>query len=157
MHDALIEGRGAWQRDDFASPEDWSWHIPPGVLTEFDRAVRRIRKEQGEIPRLALSDFPAPLFAAVAPRLRQELESGRGFVLIRGLPAGLPQGYPVEVTYTYETNNRLRIVGKLVDHDAAVTTQFERVNDLSDSEFAFWVERLAEGANQPRDVTDAAG
>ena len=60
----------------------------------------------------------------------------------------------MEVTYTYQANNRLRIVGKLVDHDAAVTTEFERVDDLSESEFAFWVERLSEGSNLPRDVSD---
>ncbi len=79
-----------------------------------------------------------------------------GVGIIRGLPPGLPLGSPVEVTYTYQANNRLRIVGKLVDHEAAVTTEFERVDDLSESEFAFWVERLSERSNLPRDVTDAA-
>jgi molecular chaperone DnaK len=75
-----------------------------------------------------------------------------GVGVIRGLPADLPQGSPVEVTYTYQANNRLRIVGRLKDHQAAVTTVFERVNDLSESEFAFWVERLAERSNRPRDA-----
>jgi molecular chaperone DnaK len=79
-----------------------------------------------------------------------------GTGIIRGLPSGLPKGWPVEVTYTYQANNRLRIVGKLVDHAAAVTTLFERVDDLSESEFAFWIERLAERSNLPRDVTDPA-
>ena len=31
-------------------------------------------------------DFPVPSFARVAESLRRELESGRGFVVIRGLP-----------------------------------------------------------------------
>jgi molecular chaperone DnaK len=79
-----------------------------------------------------------------------------GVGIIRGLPPSLPPGSPVEVTYTYQANNRLRIVGKLVDHQAAVTTEFERVDDLSESEFAFWVERLSEGANLPRDVLDVS-
>ena len=77
-----------------------------------------------------------------------------GVGIIRGLPPDLPQGSPVEVTYTYQANNRLRIVGKLVDHEAAVTTEFERVDDLSEDEFAFWVERLSEGSNLPRDCRD---
>jgi molecular chaperone DnaK len=76
-----------------------------------------------------------------------------GIGVIRGLPPNLPAGSPVEVTYTYQPNSRLRIVGWLVGHEAAVTTIFERVNDLSEADFAFWVERLSERANLPRDAS----
>jgi molecular chaperone DnaK len=79
-----------------------------------------------------------------------------GVCLIRGLPPELPKGWPVEVTYTYQANNRLRIVAKLVGHPAAVTTSFERINDLSEADFAFWVERLSDRANLPRDDRDPA-
>ena len=64
--------------------------------------------------------------------------------IIRGLPADLAAGWPVEVTYTYQANGRLRLVGKLAGHDAAVTTVFKHINDLSAEDFAFWIECLAE-------------
>jgi molecular chaperone DnaK len=75
--------------------------------------------------------------------------------IIRDLPADLPAGWPVEVTYTYRANGRLRIVGKLAGHDAAVTSVFKRINDLSADDFAFWIECLSERANRPRDASDA--
>lgn len=61
-----------------------------------------------------------------------------GTCLIRDLPAGLPAGWPIEVRYCYEENGRLRVQGKLSGHQSAVTTEFLRVNTLSDEEFAFW-------------------
>jgi molecular chaperone DnaK len=75
--------------------------------------------------------------------------------IIRDLPADLPAGWPVEVTYTYRANGRLRIVGKLVGHDAAVTTVFKRINDLSSDDFAFWIECLSDRANRPRDASES--
>ena len=61
-----------------------------------------------------------------------------GTCVIRDLPAGLPAGWPVEVRYSYEENGRLRVQGKLSGHQSAVTTEFLRVNNLSDEELAFW-------------------
>jgi alpha-ketoglutarate-dependent taurine dioxygenase len=86
VHDAPIQGPGAWRGSDFAGPEAWTWQIPARVLAEFDQALRRIRRQGRELPGLGLEDFPAPSFAAAASAIRRELESGRGFVLIRGLP-----------------------------------------------------------------------
>jgi molecular chaperone DnaK len=70
-----------------------------------------------------------------------------GAGIIRDLPTDLPAGWPVEVTYTYQANGRLRIVGRLAGHDAAVTTVFKRVNDLSGDEFAYWIACLSERAH----------
>jgi len=86
MHDAPFEGRGAWRRADFPDPEAWTYRLPPAVLAELDRAMRHIRAERREIPTLTMADFPAPSFTSGAAALRTELESGRGFVVIRGLP-----------------------------------------------------------------------
>jgi alpha-ketoglutarate-dependent taurine dioxygenase len=86
MHDAPFEGRGAWRRADFADPEAWTYRLPSAVLAELDRAMRRVRAESREIFTLTMADFAAPAFTSDAAALRRELESGRGFVVIRGLP-----------------------------------------------------------------------
>src|SRR5215510_14151261 len=86
MHDAPFTARGAWRRADFPSPEAWTYRLPPAVLAELDSALRRIREADREISTLTEADFPAPSFAADAAVLRNELEAGRGFVVIRGLP-----------------------------------------------------------------------
>ena len=40
------------------------------------------------------------------------------------------------------------VSGKLVGHDATVTTEFLRDNNLSDEEISSWSESLAEGASR---------
>ena len=86
MHDAPLWGRGAWRRDDFAGAEAWTYRFPPAVLAELDSAMRRILAARREISTLSTADFPAPAFAEDAAALRKEVESGRGFVGMRGLP-----------------------------------------------------------------------
>jgi alpha-ketoglutarate-dependent taurine dioxygenase len=86
MYDAPFTARGAWRRADFASPEAWTYRLPTAVLAELDSAPRRICEAGREISTLTQADFPAPSFAADAEGLRNELESGRGFVVLRGLP-----------------------------------------------------------------------
>jgi alpha-ketoglutarate-dependent taurine dioxygenase len=86
MHDAPFTGRGAWRRDDFAGPEVWTYQLTPAVLAELDRAMRIIRDAGRDISTVTSADFPAPTFAADGAALREEVESGRGFVVIRGLP-----------------------------------------------------------------------
>jgi len=65
-----------------------------------------------------------------------------GECVIRGLPPGLPAGALIEVRYMYQANGRLRVQGKLLGHDAAVTTEFIRVNNLSGDDLLYWYERL---------------
>ena len=86
MHDAPFTGRGAWLSGQFAGPETWTYRLPAAVLAELDSALRRITQAVREIPTLTAADFPAPSFSSDAANLRQDLESGRGFVVIRGLP-----------------------------------------------------------------------
>jgi alpha-ketoglutarate-dependent taurine dioxygenase len=86
IQDAPFEGRGAWRGDDFAGPEAWTYRFPPAVLAELDSAMRCILAARREISTLTAADFPAPAFASDAAALRKEVESGRGFVVMRGLP-----------------------------------------------------------------------
>jgi alpha-ketoglutarate-dependent taurine dioxygenase len=66
---------------------------------ELDAAVRRVRHRAREIPALTLADFPSPSFAADAGTLRNEVVSGRGFVVITGLP--IDSYSPEEATLLY--------------------------------------------------------
>jgi alpha-ketoglutarate-dependent taurine dioxygenase len=86
MHDAPFKGRGAWRGSDFPDPEAWTYRLPLTALAALDSAMRHIRNEAREISGLTLADFPALYFEADAAALRNEVQSGRGFVVIRGLP-----------------------------------------------------------------------
>ncbi|MFO0960140.1 MAG: Hsp70 family protein [Isosphaeraceae bacterium] len=71
-----------------------------------------------------------------------------GDAVIRGLPPGLPAGFPVQVKYTYRADGTLEVRGTLVGHKAAVKTEFQRVSELSDDEYSFWVEHLTARRNR---------
>jgi alpha-ketoglutarate-dependent taurine dioxygenase len=86
MHNAPFQGPGAWRGSDFADPEAWTYRLPPAALAELDRAMLAVRDSRRETSTLTTADFPAPSFAADAAVLRKDVQSGRGFVVIRGLP-----------------------------------------------------------------------
>jgi molecular chaperone DnaK len=67
-----------------------------------------------------------------------------GVCTIRDLPPGLPAGWPVQVSYTYETNGRLHVTAKLKGHHASVVTDFVRSNSMEEDELKLWAEVLAE-------------
>jgi hypothetical protein len=54
-----------------------------------------------------------------------------GRTVIRDLPAGLPKGWPVEVTFAYGTNGRLSVRGVVPGTDRAVMLDMERDVGLS--------------------------
>jgi hypothetical protein len=54
-----------------------------------------------------------------------------GRTVIRDLPAGLPKGWPVEVTFAYGANGRLGVRGVVPGTDREVTLEMERDVGLS--------------------------
>ncbi len=86
VHARAIRGPGAWRRDDFSGPRQWTYQIPSPVIKEVDASIAAIRASARTLASIDRADFPLPSFRADAARLRRELASGRGFVLIRGLP-----------------------------------------------------------------------
>ena len=51
---------------------------------------------------------------------------------IVGLPANLPAGSPVEVTYSYDANGRIGAVAKELTGNRVATTEIVRASGLSD-------------------------
>lgn len=86
VHRSRIEGPTAWKGADFCSPSQWCYRLSSRVIEEFDRSLRRIQCEAKPIADLTPSDFDVPSFLGDAETLRREVRSGRGFVLLKGLP-----------------------------------------------------------------------
>lgn len=61
-----------------------------------------------------------------------------GTCTIADLPADLPAGSPIEVSYTYESNGRLQVDARLRGHDAGITVEFQRENSLPDEDLDVW-------------------
>jgi molecular chaperone DnaK len=61
-----------------------------------------------------------------------------GVCTIRDLPPDLPAGWPIEVSYTYQSNGLLHLNARLKNHDAGITVDFQHENSLPDEELDLW-------------------
>eukprot|EP00741_Cyanophora_paradoxa_P005424 tig00000882_g5260.t1 len=97
---AALDGPAAWYAADFAGDVDqsrWILELDGRQRAELDEAVERVKREKGTeaqragwqhvIPRLTRSDFALPTLAPLLREIQEGLVHGKGFHLIRGLPA----------------------------------------------------------------------
>ena len=72
-----------------------------------------------------------------------------GQCVVSGLPAGLPKKTPVEVTFMYGRDGRLRVKAHLptIKKDAMLT--IERAHGMSDEMIEKWQKRVAVGIPDP--------
>jgi molecular chaperone DnaK len=88
---------------------------------------------------------------------RPEACSRVGVCAIRDLPPGLPAGWPVRVSYTYEANGRLHVAAKVKGHAAGVTTDFVRENSRPDEELEAWMRAIERESSEARATSPARG
>ena len=82
--DAPVVGRSLWTAKDFDG-KDWICHFEAAELDELDSALAGIRRRGLTLGGFGASDFPLPTLQAKLAELRQEVVSGQGFVLLRGI------------------------------------------------------------------------
>ncbi len=86
-----VTGASAWVGADLAQrPETWTHHLSDLELREIAAAVDQCRGH--DIATITAADFLLPAFGPILSGLRAEILSGRGFVLLRGLPV---EGRPI--------------------------------------------------------------
>ena len=76
----------AWLGRDMAASSEWIWPLSASAIAELDAALRAVERRGLAWPKFAREDFPLPTFAAELAAVAEELETGRGFVVLRGLP-----------------------------------------------------------------------
>jgi hypothetical protein len=81
-----ITGPSAWKGCDIAGEGAWSRDLSPRDIDELDAALVRFRARNRTGVPMAREDFPLPGWEETLSRLAAELEDGRGFFLMRGLP-----------------------------------------------------------------------
>jgi hypothetical protein len=86
----IQEGRAAWRGEDLAVRDDWILSLCRSHVEELEAAASSFvaHREAGANQLIGLTPekFPLSTFGSVLVSLRAELLTGRGFVLIRGLP-----------------------------------------------------------------------
>lgn len=81
-----IEGPEAWLGRDMASSTAWIHRVSVAAIDEMDAALRDVQRRGLAWPKFSREDFPLPTFSRDLATILDELENGRGFVLVRGIP-----------------------------------------------------------------------
>src|SRR5262245_63098132 len=85
MRREAITGPGAWVGSELQHDASWIHHLNAESVAEIDATVRRAKRAGARIP-FATDLFPLPRLAPVLDGILEEVENGRGFVLLRGIP-----------------------------------------------------------------------
>lgn len=81
-----IPGLCAWRGDEIAGGGSWLGAWTPGELAEIDAALAAVMDRGLAWSALTKDDFPLPTVAGRLAAVAEELEEGRGFVKLTGLP-----------------------------------------------------------------------
>ncbi|MDB5925340.1 MAG: hypothetical protein JWN13_4276 [Betaproteobacteria bacterium] len=81
-----IEAPFAWKGIDLQSSTEWIRPFSSCELDEIDAALKAVKRRGLNWLGVTREDFPLPEFAKELARIARELETGRGMILLRGLP-----------------------------------------------------------------------
>jgi len=74
----------AWLGHEMARSTEWIVPVPPRAAAEMDAAVSGLARRGLSWPRFGCEDFPLPTFSRDLAAVLEELENGRGFLVLRG-------------------------------------------------------------------------
>ncbi len=132
-----IKGPSAWLAEDFKNDNSWIHQLSDDAIETLDSALRVAIASGRDLEQLTKKDFPLGEFAVVLNGIAEELENGRGFLLLRGLPVdryseseigiiyyglGLHLGTPVRQNYN---GDLLGVVMNVGDLNNAQTRVYE--------------------------------
>ncbi len=81
-----ITGPAAWTGQDLAGDTSWIHPLTADAIASIDAALAAVKAKGLKFPHFGKADFPLDAQALKLPQHANELENGRGFVLLRGLP-----------------------------------------------------------------------
>ena len=80
-----VGGASAW-RGDALRDADWTVTLDADAISELERARDAVRASGIALGDMQREDFPLPELARAIASWRRELDGGRGFLVLRGLP-----------------------------------------------------------------------
>jgi hypothetical protein len=81
-----LRSAAAWRGEDLQALDDWRQTLSPEQVAELERAVATAKQSGKPLGELTKDDFPLPSLSSEIARWRREIQEGRGFQVIRGVP-----------------------------------------------------------------------
>ena len=82
----VLDDPAAWRGDRMAGRGDWAVDLDGAMVEELETAVGAAAERGADLFALDRADFPLPRTRPLLAAMPAELEGGRGFVLLKGLP-----------------------------------------------------------------------
>jgi alpha-ketoglutarate-dependent taurine dioxygenase len=79
-------GPATWLGKDLENDESWIRVFTLAEIEEIETAMRAVQKNNTPLAQIGREQFPLPSLEATFEHIQKDLEGGRGFVLLRGLP-----------------------------------------------------------------------
>lgn len=79
-------GPAVWTGRELRQTDDWKIRLTPEDMAELDSALAAARRSNIPVQNITAADFPLPGLGLRLETLAEELENGRGFGVIRGIP-----------------------------------------------------------------------
>lgn len=76
----------AWRGAELAADAAWIYRLSDMAINDIDVALREVSRRGLKLGEICKTDFALPSIARELSGLLREIENGRGFVLIRGVP-----------------------------------------------------------------------
>jgi len=76
----------AWRGSHWEMDRSWVYTLDAAAIDELQSALRDVTESGRDLFRIDPQHFPIPAFAETRSRILADVEGGRGFALIRGLP-----------------------------------------------------------------------
>ena len=86
LTDRDLPAAADWTGAGLAGTDDWVVRLTPPQIAEIDAALARARALGRPLEAIGRAEFPLPTVSGLLADLAREIETGRGFVLLRGLP-----------------------------------------------------------------------
>jgi hypothetical protein len=87
IHSKPVQHPSAWYGKDLANDRSWLVHLSSRDLAEIADAVSGVRSHKLALAEVGRGSFPLPTLAEKLAAHLEEIRSGRGFVVLRGLNA----------------------------------------------------------------------
>jgi len=130
-----LSGPSVWTANTFENDDNWIYNFSDEELSEIDKALEDLRAVNLVFPNFSKPDFYLPKLETRLNEFSNELENGRGFVVLRGLPVhrynddevnsiyyglGLNLGQPVSQNFNGDMIGTVMNVGDLEDKNTRV-------------------------------------
>jgi hypothetical protein len=85
IHSEQVQHPSAWYGRNLVNDPAWLVHLAPQDLAEIAAAVQGVKAHGLALGEVGRGNFPLPTLAAKLAQWLEEIRTGRGFVLVRGL------------------------------------------------------------------------